>query len=377
MGRVDVILTWPLWEALCYECEVIPPEGSRVRVPVGKSYRVGVVLGESHKELAANIEIKQVQEIIDTQRVIDLDIWRMALWAGRVCMCGAGEVLKLILPKKFLSGERLEAPPNSALKKIFKESHCFNPFDSERVNFYLDALTRPGRVLMMLPTHERAKSFFANLPKCLKSDAILWPSSVNNNGVKLWEAWKLALSKQVRIIIAAPNGVFAPLSPDRFIVEDEANPSYVIPYMLNISARSLAGYRAKFLGSEFITGGSMPSLKTFARLKLSGQVNKPDRKNIIIADMNISHKEESRGIKGVINLTRSLIKRTYKSLADNKNVIWILNRLGDASEVFCGNCGESIRCPKCNNLMRSESEGRILKCRVCGCVMNMPDKCHH
>ena len=289
-------------------------------------------------------------------------------------MCGAGEVLKLILPKNFLSGEILEAPPDLELNQNFREEHCFNPFDSERVNFYLDALSKPGRVLMLLPTHERAKNFFSKLPKSLKSESILWPSSIG--GVKLLEAWKLAHSKQVRIIIAAPNGIFAPLKPERFIVEDESNLSYIIPYKLNISARSLAGFRAKFLGSEFITGGSLPSLKTFERLRLSQQV-KPDRKNIIIADMNISHKEESRGIKGTLNLTRSLIKRTYKTLADNQNVIWILNRLGDASEVFCENCGESIRCPKCKNLMRSESEGKILKCRVCGCVMNMPDKCGH
>ena len=380
MERIDVILTWPLWEALCYESEVKIPEGSRVRVPVGKSNskRVGFVLGESHQELADDIEIKQVNEIIDSQRILDPDIWDMALWAGRVCMCGAGEVLKLVLPKNFLSGEKLEAPPdcNSESSQNFREEHCFNPFDSERVNFYLDALSRPGRSLMLLPTHERAKSFFANLPESLKSDAILWPSSVGNNGKKLWEAWKLALSKQVRIIIAAPNGIFAPLSPERFIVEDEANPSYVIPYKLNLSARSIAGYRAQILGSEFITGGSLPSLKTFSRVNISQNV-KPERNNIIIADMNHSrsHKEESRGIKHKMILTRSLIKRTYKALADNQNVIWILNRLGDASEVFCGNCGESIRCPKCNNLMRSESEGRILRCRVCGHAADMPDKC--
>ncbi len=381
MERIDVILTWPLWDSLVYnyncDREVVP--GSRVLVPLGKSKRVGFVLGKSDVELPEDVNVRDVIEVIDPERVIDPDLWDMALWAGKVCMCGAGEVLNLILPKKFLSGEKVSNSNVSLPTTHYKLStdFCYSPFDSGRVKFYRDELAKPGRVLMMLPTHRRARSFFASLPESLKHEAILWPSSIGG-GVRLWEAWKLAHSKQVRIVVCAPNGIFAPLSPERFIIEDEANPAYVIPYKINISARDLAARRANFLGSELITGGSLPSLRVFMNLR-PGQEAKPDRSSVIIADMNCSLNEESRGIKGSIPLTRSLIKRSYKALGDGRNVIWILNRLGDSSEVFCENCGESVRCPKCNNLMRSESNGFVLmlRCRVCGKVVNMPDKCGH
>ena len=381
MERINVILTWPLWDTLVYNCKSAPPAGSRVLVPLGKSKRVGFVLDKSDKELPDDIKVRDVIEIIDTQRVIDADLWDMALWAGKLCMCGAGEVLNLILPKKFLSGEKVDSytsPDNYKKMRLGGEVCFYSPLDSERVKFYREELAKPGRVLMMLPSHKRARSFFSSLPENLKHEAILWPSSVAGAGARLWEAWKLAHSKQVRIIVSAPNGIFAPLSPERFIIEDEASPSYIIPYKINISARDLVARRANFLGSEFITGGSLPSLRTFMNSRPKQEV-RPDRKNIIIADMNCSFKEESRGIKGTIPLTRSLIKRTYKALANDRNVIWILNRLGDSSEIFCENCGESLRCPKCNNLMRSESEGFIimLRCRVCGNVINMPDKCGH
>ncbi len=98
---IDVIITWPLWGALTYECEIIPESGSRVLVPVGNKNRVGFVKGLSDKNLI-DFKIKPVKNIIDSRRVIDSDLWDMALWAGKICMCGEGSALNLILPKKFL-----------------------------------------------------------------------------------------------------------------------------------------------------------------------------------------------------------------------------------------------------------------------------------
>ena len=366
---IDVIITWPLWGALTYECEIIPESGSRVLVPVGNKNRVGFVKGLSDKNLI-DFKIKPVKNIIDSRRVIDSDLWDMALWAGKICMCGEGSALNLILPKKFIDGEIIT--PSKIYRdesKNFHEISCFNPFDSARNDFYLSELEKSGRALMLLPTHERAANFFANLPDSLKSQAILWPS-----GNRIWQAWQLVHMKNFRIVVAAPGGIFAPLSPDKIIIEDESNPAYIIPYALNISARSLAGRRAYFNHGELITGGAVPSLKTFKRLKPE-QIIKPDRKNIIIVDINYSHKGQEKGIDGNIPLTFSLIKRTYKELINKRNVIWILNRLGESSEVFCDNCGESVKCPKCNNIMRSEEDGQILKCRVCGHVREVPEKC--
>lgn len=369
---IDVIITWPLWNSLIYECEILPESGSRVLVPVGNKTRVGFVKGLSGKNFNPEINIKPVKNIIDSRRVIDSDLWDMALWAGKICMCGEGSALNLILPKKFLDGEIIA--PSRVYRdetKNFHETSCFNPFDSARNDFYLSELEKDGRALMLLPTHERAANFFMNLPDSLKSQAVLWPS-----GVRIWQAWQLVHDKNFRIVVSAPGGIFAPLCPDKIIIEDESNPAYIIPYALNISARSLAGRRANFNHGELITGGAVPSLKTFKRLKPESVI-KPDRANIIIVDMNYSHKGQEKGIEGNIPLTFSLIRRTYKELINKRNVIWILNRLGESSEVFCDNCGESVKCPKCNNIMRSEDDGQILKCRICGYVREVPEKCEY
>ncbi|MBQ9404358.1 MAG: hypothetical protein IJU15_05180, partial [Synergistaceae bacterium] len=150
MERINVILTWPLWDTLVYNCKSAPPAGSRVLVPLGKSKRVGFVLDKSDKELPDDIKVRDVIEIIDTQRVIDADLWDMALWAGKLCMCGAGEVLNLILPKKFLSGEKVDSytsPDNYKKMRLGGEVCFYSPLDSERVKFYREELAKPGRVL--------------------------------------------------------------------------------------------------------------------------------------------------------------------------------------------------------------------------------------
>ncbi len=354
---------------LVYEAPEGLPASSRVIVQVGKHSHTGFVLGQTEQNLPPEVEIKPVEGIIDAHCVLEPDIWDMALWAGKVSMCGASASLRAVLPEMFIEGERIKAPPIIHEEKTkFRERNCFNPFDAERVNFYLSELQKPERTLILFPTKESAKNFYEQLPENLKPEALLWPAK------NIFTAWKQAHFKQVRIVIGSVGAVFAPLRPQRIIIEEEARPSYILPYRLNLSARTLAGRRALTLGAELITAGRIPSLKTYLRTKPKPP-EIPDRKNIVLADMYHSHREQEHGIEGTIPLTFSLVKRTYRELSQGHNVLWILDRLGESSEVFCRHCGQSVKCPKCNNIMRSIHDGNMLRCHVCGTVIELPEKC--
>ena len=295
----------------------------------------------------------------------------MAMWSERVSMCGMSNALKAALPAPVYTGEKVSPPPEyEPPAGKFHERNCFNPFDTERVNFFADELKQGMRTLVLFPRRDEAKSFFMSLPDMLKSEAILWPE----DSVKLWEAWKRIHSGKVRIVVAPPGGIFAPLCPEKIIVEDESSPAYVIPHTLNLSARSLAGHRAQFLRAELILAGRIPSLKTYIRTH-PREILRPDRRNIILADIHHSRNESIPGIEGSIPLTHTLTSRTHKELAQGHNVIWILNRTGEASEVFCENCGETVRCPRCGRAMQAVDDGNILRCRRCGMRRELPPKC--
>ena len=369
---VDVSIPEVSIDALVYETYSALEPGARVIVDVRRAKHIGFILGASRKRLPAKVKAKRIEGVVDDERVFDRDIWELAMWAGKVSMSGAAQALKAALPIQILRGEKLLPPPKVESPGKFRERNFFDPFDSERVNFFLAEMDSDLRTLILFPKKEDAKSFFRHLPKSLKSESVLW----NTESPKFFAAWKKIQSRKVRVVIASPGGVFAPFMPEKIIVEDESSSSYVIPYTLNLSARSLAGKRAAILGAELILAGSIPSLKTFIRTK-PREIIKPERKNIILADIHQSRKENLPGIDGNIPLTYTLTRRTQKELADGHNVIWILNRTGESSEVFCGNCGESVKCKKCGGIMQTKNNGNMLKCKRCGKIRELPRVCEN
>ena len=361
---VDVAVPVLTVKPLTYEAHEELPAGLRVIVEVKKTLRCGFVLGRTRKELPANIRVKPIAGLIDDECVIDSDIWDAALWAGRVAMCGVNAALRAVLPKQVIEGEAVPIPPPlEGTSTAITERNCFNPFDDERVNFYLSELQKPERTLILFPTKEKARAFHKLAP-----EALLWPDK------NIFPAWLKAHMKQCRIVIGTAGAVFAPLRPQRIIIDSEASPSYILPLMPALSARSIAGHRAVTLGAELITAGTLPSLKTYIRTKPTPP-EFPERRNIILADIYHSRREQEHGIDGTIPLTFSLIRHTYRELAQGRNVLWILGRLGESSEVFCNHCGHSLRCDRCGAVMRAIQGGELLRCRVCGSLHELPEKC--
>ena len=368
---VDVSIPELAIDSLTYESDTALEAGTRVIVEVVSAKYTGFVLGAARKTLPPHVVVKTVEGVIDDGRAVDSDIWDMAVWAGKVSMSGTAQALRASLPVQILTGEKLIHPPeNQPSAHRFTERNCFNPLDSKRVNFFLAELDSDIRTLILFPKKEEAKSFFANLPESLKAESVLWSSE----SPKFYETWKMIQARKVRVVIAPPGGVFAPLMPGKIIVEDESSPAYVIPYTLNLSARSLAGHRAFFLGAELVLAGRIPSLKTYVRTR-PRELMRPERRNVIIADIHRASKEEIPGIEGSIPLTYTLTSRTHKELAAGHNVMWILNRSGESSEVFCPNCGESVKCRKCGGIMQSKNDGDMLKCKLCGAVRDLPPVC--
>lgn len=366
---IDIAVPEMNIDVLTYRSDTQISSGSRVIVEVQKHFHTGFVIGTSQKELSQSIAVKPIAGIIDDSLMTDPDLWDLAVWSGKVCMCGVNNALRAILPKNFYTGEKCKAPPNIAYdSRNFQEMHNFNPFDSERVNFYLAELEKNERTLILFPAREAAQEFYENLPAELKAESLLWPYTKN------WELWQQVNSKHFRIVVGAPGAVFAPLMPEKIIVEDEANPAYFLQYGLKISARSLAGKRAAFLGAKLILGGRIPSLKTYMRTHTQ-QIIMPERKDIVLADIFSSSKEELHGIDGNIPLTFSLIRRTYREIINGKNVIWILNRQGESQEVYCNFCGNILTCSKCGSPMMSLNDGEMLKCKICGTLRELPHKC--
>ncbi|NLL37067.1 MAG: hypothetical protein GX256_06055 [Fretibacterium sp.] len=375
---VDVLVPGPWWNALTYASKRPLPVGARVRVPLGRGERLGFV-AENVSSSSAPHPLREVGELLDEGNVLGEELWDLVRWMGRNFLCGRGLALQALCPKPLLRGEPVESKEGSflsegALEKgdAFSERTFFSPWDEDRRDFYQTQALREGRSLLLFPESALARSFFNALPADLKSQAVLWPST---GGKKLWEVWQRTRKGDFRVVVSPPGGVFAPAFFDRIIVEDEANPGYLPQRAPRISARTLAGRRAMVLGAELILGGRMPSAKTFLRSAFTSPRDSPERSSLIFVDMRRSVKPEFPGIEGELPLTISLLERTRATLKAGREVFWILDRRGEAGEVACADCGQSLLCPRCGSILRSENKGSGLRCVRCGSRHSLPSLC--
>lgn len=359
--RIDVVVPGPWWTPLTYAAERPLPIGARVRVPLGRGTRVGFVLGPAEGKTPPK-NLRTVAELLDEGNVLGGDLWDLARWMGRAFLCGTGQALQTICPGELLRGEpapSADGPESSGA--VLRESSCFDPRDEVRTELYMRRLEQGGRTLLLFPERRMARAFFDRLPPGIRAEAVLWPST---GGKRLWRAWREVREGLFRIVVGGPGGVFAPLAPEMIIVDDESNPGYIAQRPPRASARSLAGHRAARLGAELFLGGRMPSSKTFLRTSPQCCVL-PERRCLVFADMRRSLAVEARGVEGTLPLTVSLLERTRTVLGEGRNALWILDRRGEAAEVYCSDCGNPVTCPRCGGIMRAEGNGGM-RCVRCG-----------
>ena len=367
---VDVALPGPWWTLLTYEAAALPVSGTRLLVPVGNGTRVGFAVGPSLSP--PMMELRSVLDVLDVENPLGQELWELLLWVGKTFLCGSGLALMAACPAELLGGAPLPSLSVAVpMKSAFQEEHCFSPMDGERMSFYRRRAEGGGRSLFLFPEARTARHFFSSLPASVRAEAVLWPSS---GGKKLWDVWQKVRAGNFRIVVAPPGGVFAPFAPEQILVDEEASPAYIAQRPPRFSARSIAGRRAVCLGAALVLGGRMPSAKTFLRSRPPCSTL-PDRREIVFADIRRSLMGEERGVDGAIPLAVSLLDRTRQNLSAGRHVLWILDRRGEAAEVFCQECGHSIRCGRCGGTMRSEASGRSLRGVRCGLRAELPSRC--
>ena len=85
--------------------------GQRVRVPLGRSQRVGLVVERCQGSELPLERLKRVGAVLDTRPALPPDLWRSLLWAAAYYLHPLGEVLEAALPQTLRRGEPLTAAP--------------------------------------------------------------------------------------------------------------------------------------------------------------------------------------------------------------------------------------------------------------------------
>jgi primosomal protein N' (replication factor Y) len=222
-----------------------------------------------------------------------------------------------------------------------------------------------------------------------------------------YDTWRRCRSGELKVVVGPRSALFSPMPDIGLIVLDESHdesyketsrgPRY--------HTRNAAQMYTTILNATCILGSATPDVTTMYqsehgeikflslpqrilghRQRIQGQAQrlgvqtayKPieaeadsiELPNVRIVDMRQELKAGNRSI-----FSRSLQKALEKTLQANHQAILFLNRRGTSTYIFCRNCGEALKCPRCDTPLTYHQDQSELLCHHCGYHRGLPKVC--
>ena len=266
---------------------------------------------------------------------------------------------------------------------------------SGKTEVYLNAVEhcrKLGRkAIVLVPeialTHQTVERFASRFP-----DRVAVLHSGLTAGQRFDQWWKLRRG-DYDVVIGSRSAVFAPQQDLGLIVIDEehewtykqqdASPRY--------HARDIALRLADLTGAVVLMGSASPDVATYRRalsgryrlLTLPGRVaaaysgraeatpvTEIPLASVQVVDMRRELREGNRDV-----FSRSLSQAMQRCLDDGGQMVLFLNRRGSSSFVQCRNCGEGLRCRRCEVALTYHRQAGRLICHHCGYKRVPPSRC--
>jgi primosomal protein N' (replication factor Y) len=229
-----------------------------------------------------------------------------------------------------------------------------------------------------------------------------------------YETWRRARTGALPVIIGPRSALFTPLPDLGLIVVDECHDDsyYQSEGSPHYHARQAAVRYANLAGAVCLMGSATPDITSTYRANkgewlslhlparilahhqvvqaqlerlqrsrpgqqpashyrpLEEQAEMIDLPTTYIIDMR---KELQAGNRSIFS--RKLQTALDRVLQEGQQAILFLNRRGTATYVFCRDCGNSLKCPRCDLPLTYHSPESALMCHHCGYRRRMPETC--
>ncbi len=380
MKHVDILIPGPWWNPLTYLCEKDLAEGARVRVPVGKGNRTGLVLRNRTPSSMGNrpFRLRRIAETLDSFNFPGKELWLLSQWMSSRFLCSRGQILEIMLPSTFLKrgdmfnpGSCPDIPPAGNPPYL---ENIYDPVDELRWQKYAAFLEKArGKALVLFPEHSRARAFWESLPKDFRQKLPLWPSAPGKKRIGLW---KKIRSGEIEGVIGPPAALFAPLqAPSLVVVDGEASGALNHQSAPYFNARTVAAMRARLWKAGLVLGGYMPSSRIYRKERPPCRSTPGDR--LVLVDTRNTPAVAFAGIRRGLPVSQPLLRRSLNVLEKGQTVLWLLDRKGYAGQIICEECEHRLTCPFCRGPLRWDRGGDRLVCSLCHKGQAMPEKCPH
>ncbi|MGD9591205.1 MAG: primosomal protein N' [Candidatus Berkiella sp.] len=366
--------------------------GTRVKVPFGKSERIGLVMGQSDTSALAQDKIKEILEICDEKPLFPESLCEFIEKTAQYYHHPIGEVAfsgaplhirqgKTKQPKQTLpSALALQKPlslneaQSAALKAILEKQNTFAPFllqgitGSGKTEVYLQAvehiIAQKKQVLILVPeisltpqTHARFAARFGD--NVLQFHSKMTPKERS-------DVWMQIRYQQKQIVIGTRSAIFLPfMNLGLIVIDEEHDPSFKQQEGFRYLARDIGVLRAKMFDCPIVLGSATPSFETLLNAKMGKYqtlllpIRATNTQLPKTTLLDVRHNKLEAG------LSNALLAQIDKCLKSNQQVLLFINRRGFAPIFMCYDCGYFAQCQRCDSKLTYHQEKQILVCHHC------------
>jgi primosomal protein N' (replication factor Y) len=395
-----------------WSLELLQP-GIRLRVPFGKSEKIGFLLKvDTQSDLPLN-KLKKAIAVIDREPLLPSALFELCLRTADYYHHPIGDTFANALPGLVRQGKPVEPPAldlpaslknqkatssnsdltrkiqlNNAQKQAIDAiTGCLQEFKP----FLLHGVTGSGKtevylrvIQQVIASGKQALVLVPEIgltPQTLSRFQAIAPHRIamTHSGLNTKErmtTWLQAKYQHVDIVIGTRSAIFTPLlNPGVIIVDEEHDISYKQQEGLRYSARDLALWRAKLEHIPVVLGSATPSLESLANalneryqlLSLPERAGSALYPSFHILDLRNQSLQEG--------LAPSLLTAIEQHIAAQGQVLLFLNRRGFAPSLLCHACGQVFKCQRCDANLTYHQHPPHLQCHHCNANRPFPSHC--
>lgn len=270
-----------------------------------------------------------------------------------------------------------------------------------------EALDRGRSAIVLVPE-------IALTPQTVRRFLTRFPGQVGLIHSKLsegerYDTWRRCRQGLIQVVVGARSALFSPLPQIGLIVLDEAHDESYKEQAgaARHHARETALKYAQILGAVCLLGSATPDVVTRYRTE-QGQMEylhlpqrilghreriesqaerwgitpkyrhaEADAETIDLPPVRLIDMRHELKAGNSSIFSRLLQEQLAETMRRGSQAILFLNRRGSATYVFCRDCGDPLRCPRCDTSLTYHSARENLRCHHCGYARKMPGTCPH
>lgn len=396
-------------------CYRIPEEltekvsvGSVVEVPFGKgnSKRTGYVIGITDQAAIEEDRIKDILSAPDRNLNVEGKLIKLAEWMKQKYNSTMITALKTVMPVKEKVRERKtdidsreNIPVFEPVEELEEEqtsviNDFINDLNADKTHTYLlHGVTGSGKTEVYIKMAEevikRGKDVIVLVPEIALTfqtvarfssyfqDSIAILNSKLSKGEKYREFVKVR-EGETHIMIGPRSALFAPFpNLGLIIIDEEHDISYKSEKTPKYHAREVAIERAGLEGASVVLGSATPSISSYRKAEL-GEYKLYSLKNRVkgatLPEVEIVDLREELRMGNRSIISNSLYEKLKNAFDRKEQAMLFINRRGYNSFVSCRECGEVVKCPRCDVSLSLHGNSKLM-CHYCGYVQPMVNSC--